>query len=183
MIKCTNTNVLWQWEKGVELKVGSIILNNALKRSTRWAICKVVGNESILQPGDRLLLSARPTSFTLEIGDEIMQNGSDAATIAYERDGELYATAGTIIYEIVKGIDEEEKTESGIIVHRSVNNRLNEVRECLVHAAGPKAEVKKGDTILIGFDKDNYTFEWKGKKLHNCGSEAVICYYRGQRDA
>jgi co-chaperonin GroES (HSP10) len=176
-VACTQDNVLCRWLKPKKTKVGALELVRELHRDTRWAEALVVGPDSILKPGDELLLSARPTSFVFDIDGETMHNVSDSATLCYRRDGKLSCTKGTIIFEWVE--EPEEKTESGIFIVKAEKNKLKDVREASVHAAGPDSGVKAGDTILLGYDKDMYTIEniIEGKKLHNCGKEHVICYF------
>lgn len=176
-LQCTETNVLFQWKQHRNLAAGSIALLKELSRDTRWAEAKVVGPQSILKVGDELLLSARPTAYVFEHHGETYMNTSDAATLCYKRKGKLGATKGTIIYEWVE--QPEEKTESGIILIKNENNRLKEVREATVVAAGPEAGVKAGDTIILAYDKDAYKMEniIPGRILHNCGKEAVIAYF------
>lgn len=178
-MKATSTTVIFKTpEAPTERKSGSIYLTRDLNRDTHWVECLVTGPESILQPGDELLVSKRITSYKFEVDGVRMENTSDASILGYKRDGKLGATAGTILYEWIEPV--EETTDSGIIIVRSDTNKEIEVtRKAYVHAAGPKAGVKAGDTILLAYNKDAYKMEniIEGKILHNCGTESVICFW------
>lgn len=178
-LKATNTNVLFKWRDAAVLKVGSIELNRQLQMETRWATALVVGDQSIISVGDDLLLSARPTAYQFEYEGETMYNTSDASTLAFKHEGKLHATCQTILYEWLHDEDEEETTESGIIIKRKKETKEFEPMWAVVHAAGPDAGVLPGDHILLAYNKDAYTIEIDGVKLHNAGAkESLICYRR-----
>ena len=178
-MKATSTNVIFHTPPEVtEKKSGSIYLTKDLNRDTHWVYCYVTGPDSQLKPGDKLLVSKRVTSYKFEIDGVKMENTSDAAVLGFKRNGKLGATAGTILFEWIEPI--EETTASGIVIVRSDSNKEVEVtRKAFVHAAGPKAGVKAGDTILLAYNKDAYKMEniIEGKVLHNCGTESVICFW------
>lgn len=178
-LQVTLTNVIYQWRDPAVMKVGQIELSNQLEMETRWAVVLKAGNDSILKPGDHILLSARPVSYTWEYEGETMHNTSDASTLLFERDGKLGATAQTIIYEWLHEEDAEETTASGIIIKRKKETKELEPTWAVVHAAGPDSGVQAGDHILVAYNKNAYTIEWNGRKLHNCGAkESLICFRR-----
>jgi co-chaperonin GroES (HSP10) len=178
-MKATSTTVIFRTPNdNAEKKSGSIYLTRDLNRDTHWVDCLVTGPESILKPGDKLLVSKRITSSKFEVDGTKMENTSDASVLGYKRNGELGATAGTILYEWVEPV--EETTESGIVIVRSDTNKEIEVtRRAYVHAAGPKTGLKKGDIILLNYNKDSYKLEniIEGRILHNVGIESVICFW------
>jgi co-chaperonin GroES (HSP10) len=178
-LQATATNVIYKWRDPAVYKVGAIELAQQLQMDTRWAVVLVTGVKSILKPGDHILLSARPVSYTFEYEGETMYNTSDESTLAFKRDGKLGATAQTILYEWLHEADAEETTESGIIIKRKKETKEFTPMWAVVHAAGPDAGVIAGDHILVAYNKDAYTIEIDGHKLHNCGSkESLICYRR-----
>ena len=176
MLQATNTNVIAKWAEEKKLRSGTLILSREPYRHTRWAEAVTVGQLSMLRPGDELLLSARPTAYYFSYEGDLLMNTSDAATLAYRRDGVLGATCGTVIYEWLEPV--EETTASGIVVVRKESTKEMETRWALVHAAGPDSGVKAGDHILLAYDKDCYSIEniIDGKKLHNAGKEAIVCF-------
>jgi len=178
-MKATSTTVIFRTPpEPTERKSGSLYLTRDLNKDTHWVDCLVTGPDSILQPGDHLLVSKRITSSKFEVDGVKMENTSDASVLGYKRHGKLGATAGTILYEWLEPI--EETTASGIIIVRNDSNKEVEVtRKAYVHAAGPKSGLKKGDIILLNYNKDAYKMEniIEGKILHNCGVESVICYW------
>ena len=174
-MKCTSSNILFQWHQPKKNKHGDIVLVQEPKRDIRWAKCIEAGPDSILHKGDEMLLSARVTTYNFNEGGKEFHNTSDASTLGFKRNGKLFATAGTILFEWLESV--EETTASGIVVMRNDVNKEVIVRKALVHAAGPEAGVKENDVILIAFNKDAYSFEIDGKTLSNCGKEAVICYW------
>lgn len=178
-MKATSSNVIFRTpQEIVERKNGSIYLTKDLNRDTHWVDCLVTGPESVLKPGDKLLVSKRVTSYKFVVDGTKMENTSDSAVLCYKRNGKLNATCGTVIFEWLEPI--EETTASGIVIVRSEANKEVEVtRRAYVHAAGPKAGVSKGDTILLAYNKDCYKMEniIEGKVLHNCGTESIICYF------
>lgn len=178
-MKATSTTVIFKTPSTpTERKSGSIYLTRDLNRDTHWVECLVTGPDSILQPGDELLVSKRITSSKFEVDGVRMENTSDASILGFKRNGVLGATAGTILYEWIEPI--EETTDSGIIIVRNDTNKEVEVtRKALVHAAGPKSGLKPGDIILLNYNRDAYKMEniIEGKILHNCGVESVICYW------
>lgn len=175
---CTLTNCLFRWKEEKKLRGSLIHLTREPFRHTRWAEALVTGPHSMLRPGDELLLSARPTTYFLNIDGETLMNTSDAATLAYRRDGVLGATCSTLLYEFIE--PEEEKTDSGIVLVRRESTKELETRRARVWAAGPETGVKVGDEILIAYNKDSYAIEnvIEGRKLHNAGKEAVICVWQ-----
>lgn len=178
-MKTTSTTVIFRTPNDTaEKKSGSIYLTRDLNRDTHWVDCLVTGPESILKPNDKLLVSKRVTSYKFEVDGVRMENTSDASVLGFKRNGVLGATAGTVLYEWLEPV--EETTDSGIIIVRSDTNKEIEVtRKAYVHAAGPKAGVKAGDTILLAYNKDTYKMEniIEGKVLHNCGTESIICFW------
>jgi co-chaperonin GroES (HSP10) len=174
--KTTSDNVLFRWTKPKNLSASGIQLLKELSRETRWAEAVVCGPDSRLKPGDQMLLSARPTCYTFEIDGEILMNSSDAATLCYKNHGFLHATKGTVIYEWIEL--PEEVTESGIVLVKAENNRIQEVRWAKVHAAGPDSGVQRNDEVLIAYDRDAYQLKniIEGKTLHNCGKEHIIAF-------
>ena len=178
MLKALTTNVIFEWPKETEKKAGELYLTRDLNRDTMWVECFQVGPESILHKGDQLLLSKRVVSYQFEIQSKKLGNTSDASVLAYRRDGVLGATYQTVLYEWMEPV--EETTESGIVLVRSETNKeIDLTRKAYVHAAGSKSGVKKGDTILLAYNKDAYKMEniIDGKILHNCGMEAIIGYW------
>lgn len=179
----TSTNVLFRWKQEKKLRAGNIILSREPFRSTRWAEAVVTGPQSLLRPGDELLLSARPATTNIHVNGETLMLTSDAATLAFWRTTSddtkaLGATKGTVIFEWLE--PEEEVTESGIVLVKKAENKELEARRAKVWAAGPESGVQAGDTILTLYNKDAYAIETivEGKKLQNCGAESVICFWR-----
>ena len=178
MIATTSNNMIFQWATPRNLSAGSIQLLKELSRDVRWGICRYAGPESVVKPGDEVLLSARPVSAFFELDGEVMGNASDKSCLAYKRDGKLHATGKTILYSWLE--EPEEKTESGIVLVRKVTTREMEPRWAKVHACGPETGVQEGDEILIMFKADAYKIEGvlDGVTLHNAGAEEVILYRR-----
>jgi co-chaperonin GroES (HSP10) len=174
MIKCTTTNVIFEWPPEGEKKHGSIYLTQDLSKETGWAKCVAAGPDSVLTAGDELLLSKRVTTMDLNIDGKKLNNTSDASVIAYKHNDELNCTAGTILYEHIT--KPEEVTESGIILAKKTVTKEFEPVWCKVIACGPKSGVNKGDEILIAYKSDCYTLKIDGKELHNAGAEEVIAY-------
>ena len=170
----TNTNVIFEWPPEGEKKHGSLYLVDDLKMETGWATCVVAGDDSILKPGDSLLLSKRVTTMDLNIDGRKLNNTSDASVMAYKRDGVLNCTGKTFLYEMIE--PPEEVTESGIVLMKKTVTKEFEPCWVKVVAAGPETGVKPGHTVLIAYKSDCYTIQIDGKKLHNAGAEEVIAY-------
>lgn len=177
-LKCTLTNVIFkQPEEPKEIKHGNLFLSTFLKKDTMWVECLHVGPDSILKPGDELLLSRRVVTFKFEHEGVQMGNTSDKSTMAYKRDGKLGATAGTIIYTWLEGeITKEETTESGLVVVQKLTTKEFEPRWAKVVACGPESGVHEGASVLLAFKSDAYTFDIDGVTCHNAGKEEVIAY-------
>ena len=177
-MKAITTNVIFKQPEETEKKSGQLYLTRDLNRDTMWVKCYVTGKDSVLKTNDDLLLSKRVTSYKFEDNGMKLGNTSDNSVLAYKRDGLLGATCVTVLYEWIEPV--EEITESGIVIIRNESNKEVEVtRKALVHAAGPDSGVQVGDIILLAYDKDAYKMEniIEGKVLHNCGKEAIICYW------
>jgi hypothetical protein len=175
-MKCTSSNVVFEWNQDRKLKSGEIELVQEVKKDLRWAKAVVTGPDSKISPGDALLLSARVTTYTFEHLGKTLHNTSDDSTLAYRHKGILYATTDHMLIEWLDPI--EEVTESGIVVVRKDINKEVIVKKALVHCAGPDTGVQAGDVILAAYNKDSYEIEIDGKILRNADKNAVICYFR-----
>jgi len=174
--KCTTTNVIFKWPEAKERKVGIIHLLNDLSKEVGWADCIETGPESILKPGDKLLISKRITTMDLMIDNVTYNNTSDLSVIGYKRKDVLSCTGGTFLYEYITNPGET-VTESGIIVIKKTSTKEFEPIWVKVVACGPTSGVQPGDEILIAYKSDCYSIPYfDGKELHNAGKEEIICY-------
>jgi co-chaperonin GroES (HSP10) len=164
--------VLYTWTHPSKLKYGSIELTQELSREVRWATCHYAGPDSVVQPGDEILLSARPVSYTFQLNGVTMHNTSDKSCLAYRNSGELRATGETLLYTWLE--EPEEVTTSGIVLVRRTVSREEEPRWAKVVAAGPEAKVQPGDEVLLAWKADNYKIEIDGMKLMNAGAREII---------
>ena len=175
-LRCTTTTVLYEYIDEPVLKEGSIILTQALSRDTRWVRCVASGPESVIKPGDLLLLSHRAVSFKFEHNEKTIMNTSDASCLAYKHNNKLHATGKTFLYSWLE--EREEKTNSGIVLVRKESTKEMEPRKAFVHAAGKDTGVQAGDIVLLAYKHDAYKIEIDGIELHNGGFEEIICYWR-----
>ena len=173
-LSATTTTVLFKWCEPPKKQVGSILLSDQLKMETRWATACVCGPDSIITPGDKILMSARPVTYKFNINGEDMENTADKSILAFKHLGELRATAGTILYEWLE--PEEETTASGIILVQKAATKELEPRWGRVIASGPTSGVRPGDHILLAWKSDAYTIEIDGRELHNAGMEEISCF-------
>ena len=175
-LQTTTTTVIYKWDEEQKLESNGIVLSQALSKDTRWAKAVVCGPDSIIEPGDKLLMSARPTVSYFEVNGENLMNTSDASIMSYKRDGKLGCTKGTFLYSYIE--TPEEITESGIIVVKKTTTKEFEPIKVLVEAAGPDSGVQAGDVVLLLYKNDCYKLNIDGKELQNAGAEEVICLWR-----
>ena len=178
-LKCITTNVLYRYIDNTEdyLKAGSIHLTSALTRDTRWVEAVICGTDSVITPGDKLLLSFRAVSLQFEHPEtkELLMNTADASCLAYKHNGQLKATGKTMLYEWLE--EQEETTASGIVLMKKTVTKEFEPRWAKVHAAGADTGVQAGDMVLLAWKHDAYKIEIDGVELHNGGVEEIITFY------
>ena len=173
-MKCTSSNILFQWHQPKKNKHGDIVLVQEPKRDIRWAKCIVSGPQSKIKPGDDMLLSARVTCYEFKVGDQEYRNTSDDSTLAYKHNGKLYATTDHLLLEWLDSF--EEVTDSGIVVVRKEISKETIVKRARVIAAGNDTGVEPGAIIYAAYNKDAYEIEIDGKIYRNADANAVICY-------
>jgi len=174
-IKTTSTTVLFQWpEDEPKPKAGSIELVDFLSKDIGWAKAVVTGPESVIEPGDDILLSRRVVSYDFEIDGKPLGNTSDNSCLAYKHNGELHATGKTFLYSWLE--EKEEVSPSGIILIRKNSTKELEPRWAICHAAGNQTGISKGDHVLIAFKSDAYTLKIDGIEMHNAGVEEIIAF-------
>ena len=175
-IKTTTTSVIFSWpEDEPKPKAGSIELVDFLSKDVGWAKAVVTGPDSVIKPGDDILLSRRVVSFDFEIDGKPLGNTSDNSCLAYKHNGELHATGKTLLYSWIE--EKEEVSPSGIILIKKDSTKELEPRKALVHAAGELTGVKKGDIVLLAFKSDAYKINIDGIEMMNAGCEEIICYW------
>jgi hypothetical protein len=177
-LNCTTTNIIYKYIDEPKLKHGDIILSSALSKDTRWVQCVVSGPDSIISPGDKMMLSYRAVCYKFEYEGHELMNTSDKSTLCFKHNDEYYSTCGTILYYWLE--DEEEVTESGLVLVKKNSTKELEPRWAKVFCAGPDAGVNRGDHVLLAYKTDAYKFHIDGIELHNAGSEEIICYKRGE---
>ncbi len=175
--KALTTTVLYQWPKNEpKPQAGSIELIKFLSKDTGWATAVVTGPDSVIEPGDPILLSRRVVSADFEINGETMHNTSDNSCLAYRRGTELRATGKTMLYSWIED-EQEEVTESGIVLLKANKTKEFEPKWALVHAAGEQTGVKAGDHVLLMYKLDNYHIDIDGIQMRNAGVEEIITFY------
>ena len=172
-MKCTTTNILYKWAEDKKTKIGEIELVKEPKRDVRWAKCLVSGPDSVIKPGDDMLLSARVVSYVFSHKGEEYMNTSDDSTLCYKHNGKLEATTDHLILEWLESF--EEVSEGGIVIIRKEINKETIVRRAKVIAAGPRCNVKENDIIFAAYNKDAYELLIDGKIYRNADDNAVIC--------
>ncbi len=168
---CTSTSVLFTRPVDPpEIMHNGIVLPKRLTRDVDWVTCVAAGPDSVLAPGDQLLVSHRVTSFKFKHEDVEYYNTSDKSVIAYMRPAQNNALYCTGTHVVAEWLPDE---HPGSIIHRP---QLEEVGWARVHAAGPDSGVVPGVLILIGKTFDEYEFIHHGKKLKSVPGEAIICW-------
>ena len=178
-LQTTTTTVLYTTrDDSAALKSGTIVLTDYLSKDVQWCDVECTGPDSVMAPGDEILLSRRPASYTFEIEGKKMHNTSDASCLAYRKNGSdtLYATGKTFIYAFID--KPEEVTASGIVLMRKEANKERDPIWVKVIAAGKDTGVQSGDEVLIAYKHDAYTFKIDKQELHNGGVEEIICFHR-----
>ena len=174
-LKTTTTTVLYKWPTNDEKpKAGSIELVDFLSKEVGWAEAVVTGPESVIAPGDDILLSRRVVSYDFEANGQPLHNTSDNSCLAYKHNGVLQATGKTLLYSWLE--DKEEISAGGILLVRKDSSKEMEPRWAIVQAAGKDTGVKKGDHVLLAFKADAYKFNIDGVIMHNAGCEEIICF-------
>lgn len=181
MLQATQTNVIYKKLDTAKPMHGNLILSSHLDKDTMWCEVVVAGADSVLKPGDPILLSRRPASYTFEHEGMTLHNTSDASCLAYRQDGELRCTGKTFLYERIT--EPEQVTESGIILSKSTATKEREPIWVKVVAAGPLTGVQKDDLVLIAWKGDNYKINIDGRDLYNAGFEEPICFKRPTKDS
>lgn len=177
-IQATDTTVIYTKRDDSEaLRHGSLILTDYLSKDIQWGDVVATGPDSVINPGDQILLSRRVQSYDFEIEGKLMHNTSDASCLAYRKGQEktLYATGKTFIYQFMA--KPEEVTASGIVVVRKETTKERDPVWVKVIAAGKETGIQAGDEALIAYKSDAYTFAIDDlKELHNAGIEECILY-------
>ncbi len=175
MLKATEDSILYTFIDNDEdyKKSGSVILNKALRMTTRWVKAKVVGPLSTVKPGELLLVAYSIVSHKFEHeGLEYAHTSDKAVLLVKDKKGNYRCTCGTWVYEQLE--EPEEVTASGIVLAKARTTKEMEPVWVRCFAAGPKAEIKKGELGLIAWKSDAYWLNVDGLKLRNAGVEEII---------